>query len=285
MSTHRSEWHAGEHELAAYESGRASRPLAASVETHLLRCARCRDALARRTPDGETETAWARLADGIDRPSTSLLGRLTRGHWFARSVVATPALLQAALAAVVLVGLVPLVTATAAGDAGVVTLLVLAPLAPMAAVAIAYRDRVDPAGEISLATASSGLRLVALRALLVSAVALPLAFGVLLAVDAWATDVPLHLGAAWCLPGLALASVVLLAGTTRVDPMQVAAGLSLSWALAVVGAVTVRRSLRPELFVDLISSPAAQATALAVALGALALTAVRRDAVAYRRTA
>ncbi len=179
----------------------------------------------------------------------------------------------------------PFVTAMAAGDAGVVSLLVLAPLAPMAAVAVAYRDRVDPAGEISLAAPSAGLRLVTVRALLVSVVALPLAFGVLLAVDRWAADVPMTLGAAWCLPGLALAALVLLAGTTRVDPVQVAAGLSLGWGVAVVGTVTVRRSLRPEVFIDLIASPAAQTTALAVALAALALTVVRRDAVAYRRNA
>ena len=275
MTTESREWHAGEQELAAYESGTAHRALAASIEAHLLRCARCRAALAVRTPDAETARAWARLADDVDRP----------GHWFPRSVVATPALLQAALAAVVLVGLVPFVTAMAAGDAGVVSLLVLAPLAPMAAVAIAYRDRVDPAGEISFATPSAGLRLVSVRALLVSLLALPLAFGVLLAVDRWATDVPMTLGAAWCLPGLALAALVLLAGTTRVDPVQVAAGLSLGWGVAVVGTVTVRRSLRPEVFIDLIASPAAQTTALAVALAALALTVVRRDAVAYRRNA
>ena len=132
MTTEPREWHAGEQELAAYESGTAHRALAASVEAHLLRCAHCRAGLAARTPDAEVDRAWARLADDVDRP----------GHWFPRSVVATPALLQAALAAVVLVGLVPFVTAMAAGDAGVVSLLVLAPLAPMAAVAIAYRDRV-----------------------------------------------------------------------------------------------------------------------------------------------
>ena len=38
-------------------------------------------------------------------------------------------------------------------------------------------------------------------------------------------------------------------------------------------------------FVDLIASPATQTVALAVALAALALTVVRRDAVAYRRNA
>lgn len=283
--TSRREWHAGEPELAAYESGTAHRALAASVEAHLLRCARCRSALAARTPGAQTDRAWARLVDDVDQPSTSLIGRLTGGHWFARSVVATPALLQAALAAVVLVGLVPLVTAMVAGDAGVVSLLVLAPLAPMAAVAIAYRDHVDPAGEISLATPSSGLRLVTLRALLVSLVALPLAFGVLLAVDRWAVDVPVSLGAAWCLPGLALAALVLLAGTTRFDPVQVASGLSLGWGLLVVGSVTAPRSLRPDVFIHVITHSATQSTALAVALAALALTVARRDAVAYRRNA
>jgi hypothetical protein len=108
---------------------------------------------------------------------------------------------------------------------------------------------------------------------------------VLVAVDRWAADVPLTLGAAWCLPGLALAAIVLFAGTTRVDPVQVAAGLSLGWAVAVVWSVTARRALRPEVFIDLIANPATQAGALAVALAALALTAVRRDAVAYRRNA
>lgn len=285
MITEPREWHVGEEELAAYESGTAQRALAASIETHLLRCGHCRAAMAARAPVAGTDLAWARLVDDVDRPSVSLLGRLTRGHWFARSVVATPALLQAALVAVVLVAVVPFAASMAAGTAGVVALLVLAPLAPMAAVALAYRDRVDPAGEISLATPSAGLRLITLRALLISVLALPLAFAALLAVDGWVAEVPLSLGAAWCLPGLALAALVLLAGTTRADPAQVAAALSLGWAVAVVGSVNVRRSLRPEVFIDLIAGPAAQTTALAVALTAIALTVVRRDAVAYRRNA
>ena len=172
-----------------------------------------------------------RLADSIDRPSPTPLGRLTGGHWFVRSVIATPAMVQAALAALVLVGLVPLAAAMTAGDAGLVVLLVLAPLAPMAAVALAYRDWADPAGEISLATPSAGLKLVALRALVVSLAALPFAFLVLIAVDTWAGDVPLRLGSAWCLPGLALAALVLLAGTTRLDPLHVAVGISAAWAV------------------------------------------------------
>ena len=142
--------------------------LAASLETHLLGCADCRARLGLGQPT-DTELAWDRLADAIDRPSRSSLARCARPS-------RRPPLVQAALVAVLLVGLVPLVTATAFGDAGLVALLVLAPLAPVAAVALAYRDGSDPAGEISLATPSAGLRLVALRALLVAAVALPLAF-------------------------------------------------------------------------------------------------------------
>jgi hypothetical protein len=274
-------WHAGEPELADYLAGRSSRPVAASIEAHLLACGDCRATLASVADHRSREDAWARLADTVDRPSS----RWLHGHRVVAASVATPAMLRAALAAVVLVGLVPLLTATAVGDAGLVTLLVLAPLAPMAAVAVAYREWADPAGEISLATASAGLRLVATRALAVSLVALPVAVVALLAVDLWVEAVPLRLAVAWCLPGLALASLVLLAGTTRLDPMPVALGISAAWTVLVVAVVTVRRTLRPEMFVDLLGSPTTQAVALAVAAAALLLTAARRDAVAYRRIA
>ena len=250
------------------------RVFAASLETHLVGCADCRGRLASVTPD--TELAWGRLADTIDRPS--------RGSWLLRSTVATPALLQAALVAVLLVGVVPLVGAAAFGDAGLVALLVLAPLAPVAAVALAYRDRSDPTGEISLATPSAGLRLVALRALVVAGVALPLAFLVLAAYDRWMEEVPVQAAVAWCLPGLALAALVMLAGTTRLDPTYVAVGASGGWALLVATVVTVRRTLRPEVFVDLLATPGVQAVALAVAVAAVLLTVARRDTVAYRRS-
>jgi hypothetical protein len=280
----RPEWHADEQQLAAYLSGQAPRTLTASVEAHLLACARCREAIAAGTDAAATTEAWDRLADAVDRPSPSLLGRLA-GHRVARSAVATPALLRAAATAALLLGLVPLLAGLASGDAAVVVLLVLAPLAPVAAVALAYRDWTDPAGEMSLAAPSAGLRLVAMRALAVSLLALPLAVASMVAVEAWAGDVPLRLAAAWVLPGVALASLVLLAGTTRLDPWDVALGLSGGWALAVLATVTARRSLRPEMFVELLAGPAVQAAALAVSVAALTLTVVRRDAVTYRRIA
>ncbi len=270
-------WHADDQDLTTYLSGTASLVLAASLEAHLLGCADCRSRLGALIGPTEQEVAWQRLADAVDRPS--------RSPWIVRSAVATPVMVQAAALAVLLVGLVPLLAATAWGDRGLVTLLVLAPLAPVAAVALAYRDTSDPSGEMALAAPVAGLRLVALRALLVAAVAMPIAVGVLLAVDRWIGDVPVRLAFAWCLPGLALAALVLLAGTTRLDPVHVAVATSTGWAFLVGAIVFVERSVRLDLFADAIAGPAAQGAALAVTATAVIITVVRRDAVAYRRTA
>jgi len=276
VSSERIAWHADDQHLAAYVAGDAAPVLAASLETHLLGCADCRGRLAGLSSRTEQELAWARLADSVDRPS--------RSPWMVRSAVATPVMVQAAAVAVLLVGLVPLLAATAWGDRGLVTLLVLAPLAPVAAVALAYRDTSDPSGEIGLVAPTAGLRLVALRALLVAAVALPLAVGVLLAVDHWIDPVPVRLAFAWCLPGLALAALVLLAGTTRLDPAHVAVAASAGWAFLIGAVVIAERSVRLDLFADAIAGPVVQGVALAVAAVAVFITVVRRDAVAYRRT-
>jgi hypothetical protein len=285
VSTGRPEWHVAERDLVEYGEGTLDAVPAASVETHLIRCADCRSSLGRAAGSGTREQAWQRLADTIDRPSPSVLDRLTFGHFPARSAVATPAMARAALVAVALVGLVPLVLAAVAENAAPLAILVLAPLAPVAAVALAYREWADPAGEITLATPTAGLRLVAMRALVVSVVAIVLTVSVLLVLDAW-VDVPTGLAFAWCLPGLALAALVLLAGTTRLDPLTVAVTLSGGWAAVLVfTAATGRRSLRYEVLLDVVAASAFQFAALAIAVAALVLTAARRDAVTYRRTA
>lgn len=276
MSTHRTEWHAEDTSILAYLAGDAAPVLAASLEAHLVACAACRDRLADLAGTTERDRAWARLADSVDRSS--------RGPWLLRSTVATPALLRAALLSVALVGLVPLVTAAAAGERGLVALLVAAPLAPVAAVALAYRADVDPAGHIALATPAVGLRLVTTRALVVAGAALPAACLALAAVDLWWADVPVRLALAWCLPGLALASTVLAAGTTRFDPTDVAVAIGVAWAVLVGGSVAARR-WEPAAFADLVTHPVLQLAALALAVAALSTTVVRRDALAYRRTA
>ena len=106
----------------------------------------------------------------------------------------------------------------------------------------------------------------------------------MLVVGTW-VDVPTALFFSWCLPGLALSALVMLAGTTRLDPLRVAVGLGVAWAAAVVAGSTARRALRPEVVLDVLASPALQTAALAVAVVALFLTVARRDLVSYRRTA
>jgi hypothetical protein len=290
MTTPRTPWHVDDETLAGYAAGATSPVLSTSVETHLLACPSCRERLAAETPRTELDAAWEQLADLVDRPSPGPLGRFAPLRRFgiverlARSTVATPTMVLAALAAVALVVVVPLVAAAVTGDAGVVALLVAAPLAPVAAVALAYRDEADPAGEIGLATPSAGLRLVALRSVLVSAAALVAASVALLLLRLW-VDLPAAMVLSWCLPGLAFATLVLLAGTTRLDPVRVAGALALGWTTAVVAGSTVGRHLRPEAVLDVIAGPALQTAALAVALAALVLTVARRDTVSYRRTA
>jgi hypothetical protein len=193
-------------------------------------------------------------------------------------------MVAAALAGIALVVVVPLVAAFVAGDAALVALLIGAPLAPVAAAGLAYRDWADPAGEISLATSSAGLPLVAKRALLVSVGALLAAGLSLLLVGTWFTA-PAALFFSWCLPGLAQTALVMLAGTTRLDPLRVALGLGLTWAAAVVAGSWAPRSLRPEAVLDVLATPALQTAAFSVVVVSILLTVVRRDLVSYRRTA
>lgn len=103
--------------------------------------------------------------------------------------------------------------------------------------------------------------------------------------DLWVEDVPVRLAFAWCLPGLALAAVTLLAGTTCIDPLHVALGAAGGWAVLVLTAVTMHRILRTEAFADVVAEPATQAVAFAVCVAAVVLTVARRDTVVYRRTA
>ena len=284
MTTHHTPWHVDDADLLGYAAGTTSPVLSTSVETHLVGCATCRERLGAGVEQDQVEEAWNRLADVVDRPSPGLIDRLGWGHRLARSTIATPTMVAAALCAVALVTLVPLVAAAVAGDAAIVALLVAAPLAPVAAVGLAYREWADPAGEISLATPSAGLRLVAMRALVVSVGALLAATLALLVVGVW-VDVTAALVFSWCLPGLALSALVMLAGTTRLDPLQVAGVLAVGWAAAVLAGSVTGRSLRPEAVLEVVASPALQAMALTVALTALSLTVARRDTVSYRRTA
>lgn len=283
MIADRAAWHARADELAAYWAGECADVLAASLEAHLVRCDRCRAALAEAAGPAETDRRWMRLADAVDRPTVTISERIGLGRFLdsglGRTALASPTMRTAWLASLALVVGVPLAAAASVGADASTMLLALAPVAPVLAVALAYRDTSDPAGAIMLATPWAGLRLVAARALLVSGGAVPLGL-----VAGAVMGVPVRLSMAWLLPGLALAALVLLAGTTRWDPLHVAAAAGGSWAVAVASPSPVR-GVAARAVADTIASPALQSAALGVAAVALLLTVARRDAVAYRRTA
>lgn len=263
-------WHADEETLRSWASGTAAPLLAASVEAHLLRCEECRQRTTtlRGSTASDAVRRWDALADEIDRPRSSPLLRLG---------LSTPALRAAWLGAVVLLVALPAVAVMAGGDLPV--MMALAPLAPLAAVAAAYGRSLEPAGELALTAPTAGLRVVAARATLVATTALP--FGVL---GALAIGLSPAVAFGWLLPGAALAGLVLLAGTTRLDPARVAAALGLCWAVAVSTPAAARR-VPADVVVAFIASQPAQLTALTVAVAASLLTVARRDAVVYRRTA
>lgn len=268
-------WHAHPDDLAAYVAGTDDPVLAASLETHLLRCADCRTALARgaRTTSGnergsDSDRRWESLVAVVDTPRSTPLARLG---------VSTRPLRAAWLVAALLVLLVPVVPAFATGERMPTLLLALAPIAPGLAVVLAYRTSTDPAGEMALAAPVAGLRIVSARALLVALVAAPLGVAAALLLH-----LPLAVALGWLLPGLALSSLVLLAGTTRLDPALVAGTLGVGWALAVgVPAATRRASV--DVVVDTVAGAPVQLAALAVAVAAITLTVSRREHVAYRR--
>lgn len=283
MSSNRAGWHAVEADLAAYVTGAASPVLAASLDAHLARCQDCRRSIARLVDGADTERRWSRVADVVDRPSLSLGDRLgiLGGHELTRVALAAPALRWGWWVSLGIVLALPLasVLVFGAGPQALAVLLAVAPLAPAAAVAIAYRSGADPAGEMALATPAAGLRLVAMRAVVVAAAAVPPGLAV-----GWLTGVPTHLAVAWLLPGLALAALVLLAGTTRLDPLVAAAVLGGAWALAVAGPAPVR-GLAAQHVIDAVAGPTVQLAALVVLSVSLLLSVARRDALAYRRTA
>lgn len=268
-------WHASPADLAAYAAGSDDPVVAASVETHLLRCAECRAGLARAAARGhdvapETERRWDALSAVIDRPASTTLARVG---------LSTRPLVAAWGFALLFVLLVPVVPVLFIGVGVPTVLLALAPLVPMLAVALSYREASDPAGEMSLAAPLSGLRLISRRAVLVALGAVPLGVGFALAFG-----LPVSLALSWLLPGFALSALVLLAGTTRLDPVATAAVLGTTWAIA-IGAPSASRRVGQDVVTAAVTSPQLQLVALVVALAAVALTVSRRERLAYRRTA
>lgn len=271
-------WHATDDELTAYRHGTGDNVQVASIEAHLLACSRCRSALAASdTARVDTARRWEELTVRMDTASATSRFGIHR-YGITRPALSTRPLVVAWLAAVFLLLTLPLLPILVVGSGSMTVLLAMAPLAPMVAVVLAYRQGTDPAGELALATPMAGFRLVATRAVAVALTATPVAVAAALVLR-----LPTYAVFGWMLPGLALAALVLAAGTLRADPAVAAGLLGGAWALAIVVPTVSRRST-DDLVAQAVASSNTQLLAAAVAVGALALAVSRRDHVTYRRT-
>jgi hypothetical protein len=266
------EWHVATPQLAAFRDGSIGAIHAASVEAHLISCARCRRALAAGSDAGVSERQhriWARITDEVDRPGP----QARFDSVWARSTLGSPPLVGAAIVALLLALAAPVLADALSPRAGVAALLAFAPLAPLLGVVAAFRPSSDPAGEITLATPVATMRLVLLRTMVVAIASIPV--GLLTAV---LLPVRTSLLLGWVLPGLALCAVTLAVGT-RIEVGRLAVSLALGWGVLVsMLARDMRRgSITAALSDWLVNQPAAQITFAGVALAAGLVLAARRD--------
>ncbi|MCZ7588136.1 MAG: hypothetical protein M5U27_04595 [Gaiella sp.] len=223
-------WHVDPSTLGAWVEGTTGPLASASVEQHLVKCERCRAAVAGLVRIEDVPGAWddvlAEVAGGAGLAERVLV-RLGLKAGDAVVVGAAPVLRIAWAAGLAAVLGFILVASIAGHDRGLALFLALAPLMPVAGVAAAYGPSADPSYELALAAPYRMIRLVLLRsaAVLLTAVPLTVAAGLLLPLDG-ATAV------AWVLPSLAFTLVVLGAGSW-VDPWAAAVTVGAGWVAAV----------------------------------------------------
>ena len=274
------EWHLSDVDLGRYSALAMRTFELASVESHLMACARCRAALPDNRPASPAtgygrDVAWDRIAERIDR------SRFSRGvhRSVFRFSFASPELLATTLGLAAALVFVVGVVALSAQSRSVPVLLALAPLLPVCGAVLAYRPAADPVGAMASATPFASGRLPLIRAVYASSISF--AAGVVataLVPDGRSTLI------LWLLPGLAFTAIVLAVGTW-IDPSSAAFGLTVTWVGA-VGLWAARRqvfdgeALR-ELLID---RPAVQATFLTAAVLGGLICVARRDSLPNWRT-
>jgi hypothetical protein len=251
-------WHAAAELLRRYadDDPALAADVVWAVEVHLESCADCRGRLAAQAPAVTTlvEQVWAGLEP--DAPPAPAY----RMRWLA--TWATPAMVPW-LAMTVIVTVLALVADRVVRQPYPSLALLLAPIAPVAGVAAAWAKGLDPAHELVAATPRAGLYLVLRRTVAVLATVIPL-----MAVATWTSPVR------WLLPCLAF-TVVTLALGGFVGVRRAAIGLSLAWAVFVVGPSLV--TARPPAVLE----PAAVGVWAAVLVAGAAV--VRLRATVYTR--
>lgn len=212
---------------------------------------------------------WAAITAELDAPKASLTERLLTGlrvpARLTRLVAATPALRRSWFTATGFAMLLALgVADSGAARESLFTLLFLAPLVPVLGVSLAYGVAADPAHEVTVATAMSGIRLVVTRSLVVLFASITMvSFATVLAPQTTG------LAFAWLLPSAALTAST-LAVMTFLSPRRSAIAVALGWSAAVFGA----RALSDDRLIAFL--PAAQLIWLLVLIAGAAIVVLRR---------
>ena len=264
-------WHADPGLLHRYATGDVDPSLAASLEAHVLACARCRADIAGCVDDARLALGLDGLLATIDAPRPgpveSLLRRAGVPEHQARLLAATPSLRLSWLLAIAVALAFAVGTARLARDpsTGVDLFLVVAPLLPLAGVAAAYGPGVDPTYDIGVAAPMHGWRLLLLRstAVLSSTTFLAGAATLLLPPAGWAV-------AAWLLPSLAL-TLGSLALSTVLSPLRSAGAVAAGWLAVIITAFSEQATTA-------LLGPWPQGVAAVVVIAATGVLAVRRAA-------
>ena len=234
MSADSTAWHADEAALRGLADGTAGPVLAASLESHLMRCETCRAQVNALAFTDSLETVWAGIRERVEEPRPSVVERLLAragvSQESARLLAAVPAMRGSWLLGVSVAVLFAWFAAGLADDLGIGLFLLVAPLAPVAGVAAGFGGDAEPAHEIVVTTPYSAGRLLLLRTAAVLATCAPVAMlvGLVLPGPAW-------LAVAWLTPAAAAVAVtLLLAPLTGLT--QAAVGAATTWALVTFAA-------------------------------------------------
>jgi hypothetical protein len=249
--------------------------MAASVESHLVTCAWCREQLAPLVASDRLDRNLAAIAERVDRPEPDALGwileRLGVSDRLTRMLTITPAVRGAWLTGVSLALLVAVVARQVSVDERTLfALLVAVPLLPLMGVTAAFASRADPAREIIVATPTSALELFLIRALAVLAPAIVVAVAASVFVSGVGWEPAL-----WLAPSLGLVATTLALGSwmsLRASAWLVGA----AWVL--LSGVSVRDAPANDLIQQYAAfRPAGQLLLLAAALVAGSVVVLRRE--------
>jgi hypothetical protein len=272
------EWHIPAPTLQAWVDGTASPAASASVEQHLVGCARCRKATADAVgtaPSPEQDPVWMAIRESIEPPRPSLVASLMLRSGVRDSeallLSAAPSLTGAWLGGLTAVLVFAVAAAAWAPVVGLGLFLVLAPLAPTAGVAAAYGGEGDPTYELTLAAPYSKARLLLLRTAIVLATCVPVTVLAALPLGG-----PWWVAVVWLLPASAFV-LFTLAASTYVPPVYAATAVALVWVTASFPALLARDPLA------LLDTAALLAyAAIAVIAGAVFLARLRHLATDWR---